>query len=235
MTESVVAMARALLERERVDITTRPGQVQSTAVLHVHTEPARRLVLGRRAEEGQPIVGLFLFAPRVKRIMAAARQGDVYAQWYLIRIEQRLDEGRESLNTLQATVDAQVRQRAGVTVTIQGSDNPLAVPLDFGNPYAYQGADLIAAFDNSVQGIIVGQRMGRLPMTTVRQLLHEGGRAIRRIFQLAPEWKPLEAPVTREDVHRQTDVAKAAAEKMGEVPADVVAGERKPEWVLIDE
>lgn len=235
MTESVVELARAVLARERADLSTRPGFIQSEATLQVHTEPARRLVVGSQSEDGRRIVGLFLFAPLVKRILSAAEAGDVYAQWFLVRIEQRFREGEDRLQSLANTVEETVKKRSKLKVTIRGSEKPLEVPLEFGNPYAYQGAELVGLFDDIVQELLVGKRMGRLTATAFGERLYEGSHAIRRIFHLAAEWKSLDAPITREEVQGETELAREAAEKMGEVPSEVLAGAMKPAWVVLGE
>ncbi|MES9958674.1 MAG: AcaB family transcriptional regulator, partial [Sedimenticola sp.] len=75
----------------------KPGPLRGQIWLTLQTNQARRLIRGRNGAKGQsPIIGLGLFAERLRLIWQASRNDDPYADWWLIKVHEAI-EGREAL------------------------------------------------------------------------------------------------------------------------------------------
>lgn len=207
-------------------VVERPGTLRGEASLLVQTRQAQRLVYGRRQSQEQAgIIGLVRFGMLMKRIWNAAALDDPYADWFLIRMHEALDAGREALRPLRDQVDTLLAGVEGVEISVAHSLNPVRVPLQFANPYGYMGAYLIAEYDELVCGVLTARHVGLLPRDPAEEMLHRGGRAIRRALLIPTQWK--HCAVRREDVRQQNQRARTAHEAMGDLPQDVLEGIRR--------
>jgi len=176
----------------------RPGTLRGEASLHIQTRQAQRLVYGRRQSRDQAgIIGLVRFGMLMKRIWNAAALDDPYADWFLIRVHEALDAGRTTLRAPRDQVDALLAGVDGVEITVAHSLKPVRVPLRFANPYGYMGAYLIADYDELVCAVLTARHVGLLPRDTAEQMLHRGGRAIRRALLIPTQWKHWRSPMSR--------------------------------------
>jgi len=204
----------------------RPGTLRGEASLLIQTRQAQRLVYGRRQSQEQAgIIGLVRFGMLMKRIWNAAALDDPYADWFLIQVHEALEAGRTTLWAPRDQVNALLAGVDGVEITIAHSLKPVRVPLRFANPYGYMGAYLVADYDELVCAVLTARHVGLLPRDTAEQILHRGGRAIRRALLIPTQWK--HCAVAREDVRQGNQRAETAREAMGELPQDVCDGTRR--------
>lgn len=204
----------------------RPGTLRGEASLLIQTRQAQRLVYGRRQSVEQAgIIGLVRFGMLMKRIWHAAALDDPYADWFLIRVHEALEAGRTTLREAKDQVDALLAGVEGVEITVAHSLKPVRVPLRFANPYGYMGAYLIADYDELVCAVLTARHVGLLPRETAEQMLHQGGRAIRRALLIPTQWK--HCAVARADARQGNQRAETAREAMGELPQDVLDATRR--------
>lgn len=201
-----------------------PGVLRSDAAMDIQTRQAQRLVSGRRAQgAGKPaIFGLLRFAGEVAWMWSNAAKDDPWADWFLVRVEQELLEGRESLEHLAQRVKNRLKSAPAVNVALAHSVKPVQVPLRFNNPYAFMGAYLLADFDELVRGILTCRHVGLYDRDTAERTLREAGRIVRRVFGSVSGYRRM--AVCREDVRQGTARAARALEKLGPLPQEVLYG-----------
>ena len=99
---------------------------------------------------------------------------------------------------------------------------PTRVKLQFANPYAYRGAQLLAVYDGLVRRVLSAQHVGLVDREEAERSLNQGARPLRRAFGSALGYRFL--GVTRAEIEQQTAKAKQAAESMGELPPEILSG-----------
>jgi len=74
------------------------GPLRSAMALTLHTHHAVRIWKGRPAGEGKKgIIGLYGFVRLMNKIKRAAEQDDLYADYWMIRIHEKLEQSRAAL------------------------------------------------------------------------------------------------------------------------------------------
>ncbi len=201
-----------------------PGVLRSDAAMDIQTRQAQRLVYGRRAQGvAKPaIFGLLRFAGELSWMWTNAAKDDPWADWFLVRVEEELIEGRESLEHLAKRVKNRLQSAPAVNVELAQSIKPVQVELRFNNPYAFMGAYLLADFDELVRGILTCRHVGLYDRESAERTLHEGGRVVRRVYNSFSGYRRM--AVCREDVRQGTARAARAIEKLGPLPQEVLDG-----------
>lgn len=198
-----------------------PGALRSETWLTIQTRQAQRLVQGRRAEDGTPgIIGLTRYAAMLRPIWNGARTDDPYADWWLVKLHDLLDEAWSEMDVLQEHVNKVLQAQSGVNVQVAQSVEPIKVPLTFSNPFAFRGAYLLAKYDELVRSILTARHVALLDRDAAEKLLHDGGRLVRRVFTGVVGYSFL--GINREDIRLMTAKWKQAEDKMGKLPDDVL-------------
>lgn len=82
------------------------GLLRSAMSLTLHTHHASRIWHGRAAAEGRPgIVGRNGFVSVMNKMKRGAEQDDHYSDWWMLRIEEKLEQTKAALHTLREQVD----------------------------------------------------------------------------------------------------------------------------------
>src|SRR5688572_23792921 len=107
------------------------GALRSAMHLTLHTHHAARIWRGRARSEGRAgIIGLNGFISIMSRMKRGAEQDDPYSDWWMIQIEQKLDDTKQGLQVLREQIDQVL---ADVTPALSLGDNlnvqPLKLPL----------------------------------------------------------------------------------------------------------
>ncbi|GAB3101169.1 TIGR03761 family integrating conjugative element protein [Aestuariicella hydrocarbonica] len=205
----------------------RPGGLQGDVWLTLQTYQAQALIRGRRAEEGKPvIVGLLGFAERLRTLWQAARMDDPYADWWLLKVEEGIAGSRAQLCRLQQLLEALIASAEGLEVSIAHSERPQRVSLQFANPYAFRAAQLLADYDQVVCTAMTLRHVGMTIPDALLDQLKGSGRWVRRVLALPQGYQSL--GISRKDVAQGTPSVNRARERMGEVPMEVLQGDRLP-------
>lgn len=198
-----------------------PGALRSETFLILQTRQAQRLIQGRRAEDGTPgIVGLARFATLLRPIWNGARADDPYADWWLVRVHDALDDGEQELQALKQHVDGRLTRLPGISVTVAQSVDPIRVPLTFSNPYAFRGAYLLSQYDDLVRSLLTARHVALLDRDRSERLLADAGRHVRRAFTAALGYRFL--GINRDDLRLMTARARQAENEMGALPQEVL-------------
>ena len=209
-------------------IESGPGALQGEVWLTIQTYQAQSLVRGRRAADGKPaIIGLIGFADRLKALWQAVRFDDPYADWWLLKVEEEVAGVRAQLQGLQQQMDALISEsHCGLEFTVAQSSRPQRVSLQFANPYAFRAAQLLGEYDQLMCADMTLHHLGLdMPMDLIEQV-SGSGRWVRRVFALPQGYHCLD--VRRHDIRQETPAAMKARERMGEIPQDILNGERLP-------
>jgi len=208
---------------EEASVDVGPGALRGQVWLTVQTRQAQRLIRGRNGNADKPaIIGLVGFADRLRVIWQAARNDDPYADWWLVKVHEALERVRHLVKNEQAALDTQLEQLTALEVAVAESMKPYRIALQFANPYAYRGAQLIAEYDRFVRTLLTAQHVGVLTGAAMEGLLNASARKIRGAFAVPQGYHFLN--VDRAALQQGAASASHARRLMGEVPEDVLRG-----------
>ncbi len=214
---------RAEQHPEDASVDTGPGALRGQVWLTVQTRQAQRLIRGRNGNANKPaIIGLVGFADRLRVIWQAARNDDPYADWWLVKVHEALERVRDLVKNEQAALEAQLEQLLALEVAVAESMKPFRIALQFANPYAYRGAQLIAEYDKFVRTLLTAHHVGVLSGAAIEGLLNAYARKIRGVFAVPQGYHFLN--VDRAALQQGTANASRARQVMGDIPEDVLTG-----------
>lgn len=202
------------------------GSLRSQMNITLHTHHAARLWFGRRQQQGQtshPIIGMPRFISIMDQMKNAAAQNDPYADLWLIRMEEKVQQAREAMTELQESVDKQLKS-VPAAISIQDNLNvqPLTLPLFIGCQLGYLGVYLLTEYDTLARRILLANHTAMIGRRQMEKWLDEGAHLLRSVYGLAQQYR--HAGVTRDDIAANNARAREAIEKFGELPQDVLEG-----------
>ena len=215
-----------IVERSKLaEKPEKPGALQGQVWLTIQTRQAQQLIHGRAATPSKPaIIGLVGFADRLRVIWQAARNDDPYADWWLIKVHEAIELNVAYVRNWQGEMRHLLDQMTAMDITIAASSRPYRIPLQFANPYAYQAARLLSEYDALVCRVSTARHVGLLDSETSNGLIKSGARKIRATFLIPQSYRFLK--IDRESVHKASGRSHEARQIMGEVPSDILSGER---------
>ncbi|AAF84588.1 TIGR03761 family integrating conjugative element protein [Xylella fastidiosa] len=195
------------------------GSLRSAMSLTLHTHHASRIWHGRAAAEGRPgIVGLNGYIAQMNKMRRGSEQDDPYSDFWMLRIEDKLDQTKATLQSLREQVDQAL---ASVPPALTLGENlnvqPVKLPLFVNAQLGFAAVYLLADYDD-----IARKR------STLERWLNEGAHALRSLFSLAQQYRY--SGCTRDDFAAKNAAARAALEKFGELPQDVLEGARRSKF-----
>ena len=203
------------------------GALHGEVWLTVQSYQAQSLLRGRRASEAKPaIIGLVGFADRLKTLWQAVRQDDPYADWWLIKVEEGIGACRTQLRLLCKQVDNLLSSYDCFDITVAQSRQPQRISLQFANPYAFRGAQMLAEYDRLICVFMTLRHLGVEIPQALEEQFKGSGRWLRRVFALPQDYHFLD--VDRCAILQGTQRAQKARERMGDVPDDILLGDRLP-------
>lgn len=205
----------------------RPGRILGSAQLKIQTRQAQRLVYGRRRTDNKnQIIGMLQFGFFVQKIWSGASMDDPYADWYLLKVHDALERGREELAEMKLEIKGVLDSTANLEIDIAHSVEPIVIPVQFPNPFGYMGAYLIADYDELILALLTARHFGLLDRDQSEAMIQQGASIVRRTFMSSAGWK--NTGVTRADFFIPSSDGKLKVEKsialMGECPPKVLDG-----------
>lgn len=211
--------------RPRVAGNGAPGKLRGDVWLNVQTRHAQQLVAGRPRTADKPAIpGLMGFADRVRVIWNAARADDPYAGWWLIRIEDALSRAQARIKAEREALAASFNHESILEIEVAASEKPYRLGLRFASPYAYRGAQLIASFDATACRVLTLKHVGLMDRALAARTLNVCVSVIRHVFVSTQGYRAL--GIDREAVLVGSEAAREAAAAMGQLPEDILSGER---------
>ncbi|MGH8651473.1 MAG: PFL_4669 family integrating conjugative element protein [Gammaproteobacteria bacterium] len=203
-----------------------PGALRSEVWLTLQTRHAQQVFSGRRpSAEKHYIIGLTRFGAILSQIQICVYADDPYADWWLIKVEEALQQASHEVTVLRQAVEQRLSNTPGMEIKIAESLHPVRVPLQFRNPFAYAAARILADFDVLVRGVLTARHIGLMDRREAERCIVLGGRALRRAMGTALGYKY--EGVKRHDVYEGNAKAQQAEERMGALPPDVLEGKRR--------
>jgi integrating conjugative element protein (TIGR03761 family) len=105
-------------------------------------------------------------------IWHGARADDPYADWWLIKVDQALSLAGATLDDAKTALEERLATAEGMDVDTAASVKPTRVRLQFANPYAYRGAQLLASYDGFARRVLSAQYVGLLTRDETERCLH---------------------------------------------------------------
>ncbi len=203
----------------------RVGRLTGEAWLEIHTDQAQRLIRGRVRRGNKPaITGLLGFASQMNIVWQAAADDDPYADWWLIRVEEAIAAAQSFLAAQRVEVASVALDTFRFRVGISHSRRPQTLMLQFATPHAYRAAQLLGDYDALVCQCLTLKHVGACPAGQMGDLIELGAHRLRRVFSLPQGYRVF--ALNRADVQHNTQRAQQAKAHLGELPRDILSGER---------
>ena len=202
--------------------TVKPGALQSDGdCIYLHTNHAIALFKGRSATNDKPeIYGVPRFSGAVGQIWKAAASDDPWADWWLVKIDERIDEARHKLGEYRGELEKLLPTSKNININMPESTAPVRMPLEFGTPsYPYRLAYIISEYDELcalIRGLVHNGLLGKQKS---ERHFRNSGKPIRAALQSSGGYRF--QGVTRNDVLTNNQKAQKAKLLMGDVPTNV--------------
>lgn len=203
------------------------GSLRSAISLTLHTHHASRIWHGRARSEGKSgIVGLNGFIGITNKIKRGAEQDDPYSDWWMLRIEEKLEQTKTTLQSLHEQVELALSD-VPMAITLGENLNvqPVKLPLFVNAQLGFAAVYLLAEYDDIARKLILAHHTALIDRSTLERWLNEGAHALRSLFSLAQQYRY--SGSTRDDFAAKNAAAREAIEKFGELPQDVLEGVRR--------
>ncbi|WP_140720798.1 MULTISPECIES: PFL_4669 family integrating conjugative element protein [Gammaproteobacteria] len=206
------------------------GSLRSAMSLTLHTHHASRIWHGRAAAEGRPgIIGLNGYLSIMSKLRRGAEQDDPYSDWWMLRIEDKLAQTKTSLQSLREQVE-QVLANVPPALSLGENMNvqPVKLPLFVNAQLGFMAVYLLADYDDLARKLILSHHTALIDRSTLERWLNEGAHALRSLFSLAQQYRY--SGCTRDDFAAKNAAARAAIEKYGELPQEVLEGTKRSRY-----
>jgi integrating conjugative element protein (TIGR03761 family) len=206
------------------DLRLNLGALRSAMHLTLHTHHASRIWHGRpRSEDRAGIIGLNGFVSIMNKMKRGAEQDDPYSDWWMLRIEAKLDDTKQRLQELGEQID-QVLANAPPALSLGENLNvhPVKLPLFVDAQLGFLAVYLLADFDSLARRLILAHHTALIDRRTLERWLNEGAHLLRSTFTLAQQYRY--TGTQRDDYAANNAAARAAREKYGDLPQDVLEG-----------
>ncbi|EPF6548376.1 PFL_4669 family integrating conjugative element protein, partial [Pseudomonas aeruginosa] len=105
---------------------------------------------------------------------------------------------------------------------------PVKLPLFVNAQLGFAAVYLLADYDDIARKLILAHHTALIDRSTLERWLNEGAHALRSLFSLAQQYRY--SGCTRDDFAAKNAAARAALEKFGELPQDVLEGTRRSKF-----
>lgn len=203
------------------------GVLRSQMTLELHTAQAARLWYGRKPSQTKPpIMGVSGFLALTNRINIGSKLDDPYSDWWMIRIEDKIDDTKEQLKVLHDEVNEVF---LSVPSTFKMTENlnvePANLPVFAGSHLGYLAIYVLAQYDEIVRKAMLARHIALVDFITRDHWLAQGDHLMRSLLTLVSHY--WYSGTTRKDFLENNAAAQAAIAKYGEVPADIMDGTRR--------
>lgn len=208
------------------------GQLRSRIEMTLHTYPAVLAWHGRGVESGKPqVVGLKQFLFLAGRVHQAAAKDDPYADSWLLMLEGKVDETRQALHQIKQRVSTILENiPEGLDVSRNVSQQPFVTPVFTGGQMGWQAVMLLMEYDSIVRDVLLAHHIGLLGNKQRASMIRDQGGHAMRSLCYAPVKFPGFSGAMRDDFAANNAKARAAREKFGELPQDILEGTRRSEF-----
>jgi len=206
------------------DVRLNLGALRSAMHLTLHTHHASRIWRGRaRTEDKAGIAGLSAFLSIMSKMKRGAEQDDPYSDWWMIRIEQKLDDAKQRLHALREQIEGVLTNiPSALSISENLNVQPISLPVFTDSQLGFVAIYLLADFDTLARRLLLAHHTALIDRPTLERLLDEGAHNLRSAFTLAQQYRF--TGTSRDDYAANNAVARAARVKFGPIPEDVLQG-----------
>lgn len=207
------------------------GSLRSEIELTLHTYHAVRVWQGGQptGKEGYTVPGMQMFFSVTNLIKMSSARDNPYADWWMIRIEEKLDDAQQEMSELSTMLDkliAVVPEQISITDNL--NQKPFSTPLFCNSHMGFRAVFLLEAYDALARKILLANHVGLLSRRDLEGFLDQGAHLLRSLFGLALTYR--NAGVTRDDMRAKNARASKAVELLGMPPADILDGTRRSDF-----
>lgn len=219
--EEKAAQSRKQLARMR------PGLLRARTTITLETMFGAYLFYGKYGENGR-IIGLRHFANSLDKIWKNAPR-DPWALWYLQRIETAIDQAQSALELLLQQYTLKLNHQEKFDYKPSFSMKPIHIDIAFAAPLGYRAVKLVVAADDVIKLMLQAHHVDLVRDSEAKQALYKVGNHVRRAFESAMTYR--EMNVSYKALKKMTAQAQKAIDALGEVPAEILSGEKLPRHV----
>ena len=208
----------------------KPGPLRDEgSYVILHTRPGVALWDGREGSKEKkiaPIFGVGRFSGSAGQIYRAASADDPWADWWLIKIDEKIAQARASLERYGKQIDELIPKNRNIKIKHTDSAGPVERDLQFPTPsYPYRIAYLIIDFDELCSTVLGMSHRGLLPKSRAHLYIDNMGKPIRAALGCTAGYRF--RGVTRSDLLANNPKAQEATLLMNEVPKDIFEGKQR--------
>lgn len=208
--------------------TERPGKLKGQTFLTLHTAAGQQIYYGRKqAKDVQHITGFNQFGTRLTQAYLRAAQDDLFYDYLLIKIEERILTANVTLKEIRKMLQTLIKSEKQLEIGVPDSVKPVKIPLSFRNPYAFRAADLLIVYDNICKLLNVARHTGRIDNKQFYTLVDRASKQMRSLMEMPMHYPAQGTLMTRPELASNPSKYQTLALKYGEVPEDVISKERR--------
>jgi integrating conjugative element protein (TIGR03761 family) len=202
------------------------GKLQADIELTLNSPHAAKIWLGRPASYRKNlarIAGIEDYFHAVYRIVESAKLDDPYGDWWLMLVENKIDQAEHrikqvdaALNGRLATVPKQLR--------VGESTNyfPFRTPVNVDSPQGFIGLYQLIAFDKLALKIDLARRLAAIDSNEVSMWGRYAAGGLRHLFFYAQSF--YHSGANRQDFQAMNARAQRALARLGPLPPEVLEG-----------
>ncbi|CAC9649439.1 PFL_4669 family integrating conjugative element protein [bacterium endosymbiont of Bathymodiolus sp. 5 South] len=184
------------------NIGDRPGPLRNSSSAEFNTKEAVALFYGRKeTEELNAIIGLNIFATKIKDINNASHNDDPYADYFLLNIDSALKDAKKTLTEWQNSF-TELANSSLVTIDQGSSINPITLEASFSSTYANIAFSLLKQADNLMLTIYALKHIGLMNRVNCNKEITKVNKLMRKTFLSADGYKYFN--INRKDVEQKT-------------------------------
>ncbi|ERF77908.1 PFL_4669 family integrating conjugative element protein [Gallibacterium anatis] len=214
------------------------GALRTDITLTLHTHHATRLWQGKQVKQGDKTTTRIVSYPFclsvLSRIHQHSAQDDPYADNYLLNIETKILSARKEISKLSDQIFDLYTDKIPEEIKLSNSFNvsPIEIPLIVKSAMGYQLIYLLADFDNLARIVMTGAHIAIMSRSDAGIIMNRAAHLIRSILGYIQRYQ--DAGVNRQDLKNGTALALAAIKRFGELPDDILSGQRRSQFAPIN-
>ena len=207
------------------------GSLRSQIELTLHTYHAVRVWQGGQptGKAGYSVPRRVRYLTNTNMIRMTSARDNPYADWWMIKIEEKLDQAQQEMNELSAMLDKLITAvPAHISITDNLNQKPFTTGVFCNSHMGFRAVFLLEAYDSLARKILLANHVGLLSRRDMEGFLDQGAHQLRSLFGLALTYKNTE--VTRDDMAANNAKARAAIERLGTPPTEILQGTLRSEF-----
>lgn len=226
-------------DTEKPDNVLRAGPLKSKLQLEIHTDFAIQLWNGQKMNaknhpenEGRwltPSVPLFL--SMAAKISDDAFRGFVFAEMWLYKLEQKLEEGMQRIQTQLHEMETTTLKFVPENIHISGvvSTAPVNLEVFSRTPIGYRCVWLLVGVDQLALKVLQIFHYGMLSRQLRDRMLDNACHQVRRALNMAFNYRHI--PINRNNLNIRDETYQQAVKYFGELDNDIVKGKKRSSFL----